>query len=298
MSNYFQSLKRLEQEQAIRNATPDTPATRVENVRETRAQATDASAPGGSAPGRPNNGSSENDIPEVTAEPVNPKVTRLEPRPEVVHEERALRVIEPPSLPSERTIGSFTALFDNLRAIGNGAPVGSVVISAASTIESVESISNGLANEVCRHSLRVMVAELTRSVSQPTLKIRLQSRDEKDSDVEIDVPPPAQMLTLDLRGGPVPQELTNWMASARAHYDMVILEAPPLGLSVDAAMLARACDGLILTAEARGTSKDMLMDAVGRADTVGCPLLGVVMQGRPEWTPLWLRRLTAVRNLF
>jgi hypothetical protein len=285
VSNYFQSLKRLEQEQALRNATPGAPATRVETVDDELT---------GSPPPTDN----VREIPEVTAEPVNPKVTRLEPRPDVVHEATALRVLERPSLPREGTVGSFTALFDNLRAIGNGAPIASVVISAASMVESVDRISNGLADEVCRHSLRVVVAELSRSVSQPILKIRLQSRDTDDSDTEASIPHPAQSLVLDLRGGPVPQELTDWMTSARAHYDMVILEAPPLGLSVDAAMLARACDGLILTAEARGTSKDMLMDAVGRADTVGCPLLGIVMQGRPEWTPWWLRRVMAVRNLF
>lgn len=272
MSNYFQSLKRLEQEQAIRNATPDLPATRVESVV------------------------------QVEPESANPKVTKLETRGEnaiVAPAEPPLRVIDRPGLPAERTVGSYTTLFDNLRAIGNGAPVGSVVISAASTVESVDRISNGLADEVCRHSLRVVVAELFRSVSQPTLKIRLQSRDESASGTAApDIPPPAASLKLDLRGGPVPAELTQWMTAARAHFDMVILEAPPLGLSVDAAMLARACDGLILTVEARGTSRDTLMDAVGRADTVGCPLLGIVMQGRPERTPLWLRRLTAIRSLF
>ena len=273
MSNYFQSLKRLEQEQAVRNATPDLPATRVETVA------------------------------DAVLDADNPKVTKLEPRTDGPEQSRdvytPLRVLDRPALPPERTIGSYTTLFDNLRAIGNGAPVSSVVISAASTVESVDRISNGLADEVCRHSLRVVVAELFRSVSQPTLKIRLQSRDDEGSSTPAtDLPPPASSLTLDLRGGPVPRELAEWMEAARAHYDMVILEAPPLGLSVDAAMLARACDGLILTVEARGTSKDILMDAVGRADTVGCPLLGIVMQGRPERTPLWLRRLTAIRNLF
>jgi len=272
VSNYFQSLKRLEQEQAIRNATPDLPATRIETVA------------------------------DDTEETANTKVTKLAARTDEAIESRAqapLRVIDRPGLPTERTVGSYTTLFDNLRAIGNGAPVGSVVISAASTVESVDRISNGLADEVCRHSLRVVVAELFRSVSQPTLKIRLQSRDESaPGSASPDIAPPAPSLKLDLRGGPVPQELTQWMTAARAHYDMVILEAPPLGLSVDAAMLARACDGLILAVEARGTSKDTLMDAVGRADTVGCPLLGIVMQGRPERTPLWLRRLTAIRSLF
>lgn len=276
MSNYFQSLKRLEQEQAVRNATPDLPATRIESV-------------GDVAPG---------------ADKRN--VTKLEPHAEAAQRpvqaeavaQPTLRVLDRPGLPAERTVGSYTTLFDNLRAIGNGAPVGSVVISAASTVESVDRISNGLADEVCRHSLRVVVAELSRSVSQPMLKIRLQSRDEGPAGSTPDTPPPASSLTLDLRGGPVPAELAEWMNAARAHYDMVILEAPPLGLSVDAAMLARACDGLILTVEARGTSKDILMDAIGRADTVGCPLLGIVMQGRPERTPRWLRRLTALRNLF
>jgi hypothetical protein len=268
VSNYFQSLKRLEQEQAAKRAQPEFPLTRVEPV----AQSSEEPAP---------------------------RANRLERGVEGERQDdRPARILDAPAAVDERTVGSYTALFDNLRAIGEGAPVGSVVVCGVSAVESVDRISNGLAEEVCRHSLRVLVAELFRTVSQPILKIRLQSRSEEASHVVPDLPPPAAKLTLDLRGGPVPQELTAWMGAARAHYDMIIIEAPPLSLSVDAAMLARACDGLILAVAAHGTSRDALKDAVARADTVGCPLLGVVMQGRPEWTPRWLRRLTGTRDLF
>jgi hypothetical protein len=225
-------------------------------------------------------------------------VTKLERKEERKPDDRPARILDPGVPLDERTVGSYGALLDNLRAIGNGAPVGSVVVCGVSAVESVDRVTNGLAEEMCRHSLRVVVAELFRTVSQPMLKVRLQSRSEQASDVPSDVPPPAPKIALDLRGGPVPAELTRWMAAAKAHYDMVVLEAPPLSLSVDGAMLARASDGLILTVAARETSKQALADAIERADTVGCPLLGVVMQGRPEWNPRWLRRLTANRNLF
>ena len=294
MSNYFQTLKRLEQEQQVRRANPQQPLTRIEQSEAEETQET----PVQTIPVAP--------TPEAP-EPVEPPTELTAPPQELAvpaaatmaADVRPLRTIEPSHAPMvERTLGSYTALFDNLRAIGNGAPVGSVVLCGASSVETIDRISNGLADEVCRHSLRVLVAELYRTVSQPTLKIRLQSKDDSPSEVDPEIPLPDQSITLDLRGGPVPEKLTNWMNSARAHFDMVIIEAPPLAHSVDAAMLARACDGLILAVHARGTSKDALADAVTKADTVGSPVLGVVMQGRPEWTPLWLRRLTAMRSLF
>ena len=86
--------------------------------------------------------------------------------------------------------------------------------------------------------------------------------------------------------------------AAHARHEMVIIEAPPLGISVDAAMIARACDGLVLVVEAQNTPREALRDAIERADTVGCQILGIVMEGRPEYRPPWLRKLAAMRNVF
>jgi Mrp family chromosome partitioning ATPase len=270
MSNYFQTLKRLEREQARDKADVMRPRTRIEHV-------TPPSAGGEGA-----------DMPRALA-------------PEVIQQ---------PAVVDERTVGGFSALFDNLRALGNGAPVGTVVLAGASTAESVERVATGLASEIARNDVRVLVAELYRSGGNPMLRVRMASPTEKseagryglatkrraETAVDAgDLPKPAR---LDLRGGPVTETIRQWLEQAHTHHEMVIIEAPPLGISVDAAMVARASDGLVLVVEAHTTPREQLRDAIERADTVGCQLLGIVMEGRPEWRPLWLRKLAGLRNVF
>jgi Mrp family chromosome partitioning ATPase len=277
MSNYFQTLKRLEREQAREKADATRPRTRIETVAPAATEARTADSP-----------------------PLAGERARTQ-TPEVIAQ---------PAVIDERTVGGFSALFDNLRALGNGAPVGTIVIAGASTVESVERIATGLAAEIARNDVRVLVAELYRSGGNPMLRVRMATPTDKSeagrygvaarrsAEVAVGGAELPQPLRLELRGGPVPDSLKDWLAQAHAGHEMVIIEAPPLGISVDGAMAARACDGLALVVEAHTTPREALRDAIDRADTVGCTLLGIVMEGRPEWRPLWLRRLAAMRNLF
>jgi hypothetical protein len=274
MSNYFQTLKRLERENARNRTSGRAPAPRVEPV-----------------------------TPEGLPLSLDDTAQMLDDR------SLAPQVIEQPNIVDERTVGGFAALFDNLRALGNGAPVGTLVVCGASTVESIERISGGLATEVARNDVRVLVAELYRAGGHPMLRVRMASPTEKSqaarygtatdraaaAEAVAHLPKP---IRLELRGGPVPEVLSEWLAAAHATYQMVIIEAPPLGVSIDAAMVARACDGLVLVVEARATPRAALRESIERADTVGCQILGIVMEGTPEWTPLWLRRIAAMRNLF
>jgi Mrp family chromosome partitioning ATPase len=270
VSNYFQTLKRLEREQARDQALETRPRPQIEPVAPQQAPVEAV------------------DIPRM-------------PAPEV---------IEQPAVVDERVVGGFSALFDNLRALGNGAPVRSIVIAGATNGESVERVSTGLAGEMARNNNAVLVAELYRAGGQPMLRVRMATPTEKSeagrygvaarrrvepSAASAELPKPTR---LELRGGPVSDTLKGWLEQAHLSHDVVIVQAPPLGLSVDAAMVARACDGMILVVEARTTPRDALRESIERADTVGCQILGMVIEGRPEWRPLWLRKLAAMRNLF
>ena len=73
--------------------------------------------------------------------------------------------------------------------------------------------------------------------------------------------------------------------------DIVLIEAPPLAGSADAALLARVCDGLVLVVEAAVTSRAELRRAVHLAETSGCRVIGLVMRGKYRALPSWLRRL-------
>ncbi len=86
------------------------------------------------------------------------------------------------------------------------------------------------------------------------------------------VPPnPAELL-----GSPRMGELLDRLRSA---YDMVLLDAPPLNLVTDAAVLGTRADGVILVARAGVTERGALQYAVEQLRAVRAPILGSVLNG-------------------
>jgi tyrosine-protein kinase Etk/Wzc len=69
------------------------------------------------------------------------------------------------------------------------------------------------------------------------------------------------------------------LAEGLAHHEMVILDAPPLNLVSEAAVLGTYCDGVILVARAGITEETPLEYAVERLRSLGAPLLGTVLNG-------------------
>lgn len=262
MSNYFRTLKRLESESAREDATPEQAPARIQPV------PTPAPPPSPAPESLPQIRTPA--VPETSAVPAT-----------------SVRDIARMPNPAERTIGSYSSLFDNLRVIGNGAPASSVVLAGASNFEGVSRLADGLAAEINRHRLKVAIATLSRGQSYPTLRLRLFSNTDAGEKSK-DLP---RAIDLDLRGGPIPTELIDWLAEVRESQDVVIIEAPPLGLSVDAAVVARACEGLMLVVEPRETAKEALLHSVERAEAVGCNILGLIAHGAPDRVPQWLRNL-------
>ena len=83
-------------------------------------------------------------------------------------------------------------------------------------------------------------------------------------------PNPSELLTA--RG-----EFKNLLDSLRESYDHIIIDAPPLGLVVDAAVIAGTCDGSILVIN-RGQIKSRLAQSVKKQmERSGCQLLGAVL---------------------
>jgi capsular exopolysaccharide synthesis family protein len=72
------------------------------------------------------------------------------------------------------------------------------------------------------------------------------------------------------------------LAQARADYDMVILDAPPLNLVTDAALLGIHCDGVVLVVRSGVTEEAPLEFAVEQLQSVRAPLLGIVLNGMEE----------------
>ncbi len=60
-------------------------------------------------------------------------------------------------------------------------------------------------------------------------------------------------------------------------FDMVIIDAPPVGLVIDAAEIARRCDGILLVLEYNKTHRRALQAAKDQMERTGIPILGCVL---------------------
>lgn len=60
-------------------------------------------------------------------------------------------------------------------------------------------------------------------------------------------------------------------------FDLVLVDVPPVGLVVDAASIARHCDGVVLVVEYNKTRRRELIEAKHQIDQSDCPILGCVI---------------------
>lgn len=77
------------------------------------------------------------------------------------------------------------------------------------------------------------------------------------------------------------QGMKRLLASLRKEYDIVLIDAPPLLPVADAALLAAESDGAILLVHHGVTTKDQVSAAVGRLESVGARLIGMVINMSP-----------------
>ena len=61
------------------------------------------------------------------------------------------------------------------------------------------------------------------------------------------------------------------------YFDYVIVDAPPIGALIDAAQIARFCDGTLLIVNYNTVRKQELVDAKQQLEATGCPILGTVI---------------------
>ncbi len=64
---------------------------------------------------------------------------------------------------------------------------------------------------------------------------------------------------------------------AKEHYDYVIVDCPPLGSVIDAAVVARQCDGAVIVAEAGTISRKAVYHVKKQLNQASVRILGVVL---------------------
>lgn len=65
--------------------------------------------------------------------------------------------------------------------------------------------------------------------------------------------------------------------NAKKVYDYIIIDAPPLGSVIDAAVIAKVCDASILVIGAKMISHKFVRTIKAQLEKTGCPILGVVL---------------------
>ena len=78
----------------------------------------------------------------------------------------------------------------------------------------------------------------------------------------------------ELLGGPLFRELITYL---RKSYDAVIVDSPPLGSVIDAAVMAPCCDGAVLVIEAGVTSHRLAVNVKKQLEMANCRILGAVL---------------------
>lgn len=62
-----------------------------------------------------------------------------------------------------------------------------------------------------------------------------------------------------------------------AHYDLVLIDAPPVGAIIDAAMIASLCDGTLFVVQAGADTVAELKEATNQIEKSGRPVIGYVI---------------------
>lgn len=94
---------------------------------------------------------------------------------------------------------------------------------------------------------------------------------------------PKMHLLLSGPAAPNPTELLETkrfqglIESMREVYDYIIIDCPPFGLVVDAAIVSRVSDGAIMVVEAGRTKYRMTQTVKEKLENAGVPILGVVL---------------------
>ncbi len=73
------------------------------------------------------------------------------------------------------------------------------------------------------------------------------------------------------------EKMKNLLDSLAEYFDYVIVDAPPIGALIDAAQIARNCDGTLLVVNYNAVRKKELQDACRQLEQTGCPILGTVI---------------------
>jgi len=193
--------------------------------------------------------------------------------------------------PEGQASETFRALLAQIKAPFEAGPARIVMVASADAAEGKTSISVALARVAQREGMRCLVIE--GDCRRPGLRALLGNdaaalaeetggRRPLPFAIMVDRPSGAHLLVARPMAHLAPSLLRSdrlrlLFRNARDHYDLVIIDAPPLLATADSLMLARHADTGILIAAADRTRLDQLEAASTRLKATGCHVAGIVL---------------------
>ena len=71
--------------------------------------------------------------------------------------------------------------------------------------------------------------------------------------------------------------LRSYIEEQRSRYDYILIDCAPVGMVIDAAIIAKSSDAAILVIESGEIKRKLAVEAREKLDAAGCPILGAVL---------------------
>ncbi len=192
-------------------------------------------------------------------------------------------------------LGAYLRVLARLQGLLGRSPVPLLVVAGACHGPAAARVAEGIEEAARTSGLRTMLAGLESMAPHPVLTLKRPAPPEGAGElpargaIAIADQAPSAALALDARA--MPALVERWFARLGESLDLVLVEAPPLELSLSGALLAKAGDGLVIAFQGGVTTGESLCRAVDVARAVGAPVLGLVMSDARRGLPAWLSRL-------
>ena len=198
--------------------------------------------------------------------------------------------------PSNAREEAFRTLRTNIQFCGDDIKV--IMVSSFAPSEGKSNVVMSLAHSMAEAGKRVLLldTDIRKSVMAGRYRIRSVSgkqiyglshylSGQKGLDEVICTVKDNRKLDMILAGPSVPNPteildkhyFPELIAFARDHYDVVIVDTAPIGMVIDAAVVAKYCDGAILVVAQGEAKRRQLMEAKDQLAASGIRILGAVL---------------------
>lgn len=190
-----------------------------------------------------------------------------------------------------QTTEAFRTIKTNLRFCGRDKKV--IAVTSCVPNEGKSSVSMRLAQALREDGAKVILidADLRKSVMFRQVMVEKGSRGLSDylagqcsvNDIICDTDLENFKIILCGITPPNPTELLRTEAfrkllqKLREMYDYVLVDTPPVGLVIDAAVIAESCDGILWVISSGQISRRIALETKEQIEKSGCPLLGAVL---------------------